>query len=164
MSKYWVCKRGPGHAYEAMECLGGNGYTEAFPLARRYREQPVMAIWEGSGNVIALDVLRALSREPASVEAFDAELASARGAHAAYDAHHDRLRRTIADAEAGADESRARSMVAALAVALQASLLIRHAPAAVADAFVASRLGPDRGSLYGELPAGVDTVALAGRA
>ncbi|GAA4145125.1 acyl-CoA dehydrogenase family protein [Leifsonia shinshuensis] len=160
VSKYWVCKRGPGHAYEAMECLGGNGYTEAFPLARRYREQPVMAIWEGSGNVIALDVLRALGREPASVEAFDAELAAARGTHAAFDTHHDRLRRAIASA----DESTARGLVAGLALALQASLLIRHAPAAVADAFVAGRLGPDRGSLHGELPAGVDATAIVARA
>jgi len=160
VSKYWVCKRGPGHAYEAMECLGGNGYTEAFPLARRYREQPVMAIWEGSGNVIALDVLRAIGRDPASVAAFDAELATARGIHTVYDAHHDRLRRAVAEA----DESSARTLVAALAVALQASLLIRHAPPAVADAFVAGRLGPDRGSLYGELPAGVDTAAIVARA
>ncbi|CAM5349103.1 acyl-CoA dehydrogenase family protein [Leifsonia shinshuensis] len=160
VSKYWVCKRGPGHAYEAMECLGGNGYTEAFPLARRYREQPVMAIWEGSGNVIALDVLRALRREPASVQAFDAELATARGTHAAFDTHHDRLRRAVASA----DESTARGLVAGLALALQASLLIRHAPAAVADAFVAGRLGPDRGSLYGELPAGVDATAIVARA
>lgn len=160
VTKYWVCKRGPGHAYEALECLGGNGYTEAFPLARRYREQPVMAIWEGSGNVIALDVLRALHREPAAREAFDAELASARGADRVFDAHHDRLRRTLASA----DESSARSTVAALAVALQASLLLRHAPAAVADAFVASRLGPDRGALYGELPAGVDAAGIVGRA
>ncbi|MFE4470955.1 acyl-CoA dehydrogenase family protein [Leifsonia sp. NPDC056824] len=160
VSKYWVCKRGPGHVYEAMECLGGNGYTEAFPLARRYREQPVMAIWEGSGNVIALDVLRAIGRDPASVAAFDAELATARGTHAAYDAHHDRLRRAVADA----DESSARRLVAGLAVALQASLLIRHAPPAVADAFVAARLGPDRGSLYGELPAGVDTAGIVARA
>ncbi|WP_025158615.1 acyl-CoA dehydrogenase family protein [Leifsonia aquatica] len=159
VTKYWVCKRGPGHAYEALECLGGNGYTEAFPLARRYREQPVMAIWEGSGNVIALDVLRALTREPASRDAFDAELAAARGTHPVYDAHHDRLRTALA----AADESSARPLVAALAVALQASLLLRHAPAAVADAFVAARLGPDRGALYGELPSGVDTAALVAR-
>src|SRR5918995_835127 len=70
VGKYWVCKRGPGHAFEALECLGGNGYTEAFPLARRYREQPLLAIWEGSGNVIALDVLRVLAREHAAFEAF----------------------------------------------------------------------------------------------
>jgi putative acyl-CoA dehydrogenase len=155
VTKYWVCKRGAG-----LECLGGNGYTEAFPLARRYREQPVMAIWEGSGNVIALDTLRALGREPASREAFDAELATARGSHADFDAHHDRLRAALATA----DESSARPLVAALAVALQASLLIRHAPAAVADAFVAARLGPDRGALYGELPPGVDAAAIVARA
>jgi putative acyl-CoA dehydrogenase len=119
-----------------------------------------MAIWEGSGNVIALDVLRALTREPASAEAFDAELAAARGANAVFDAHHDRLRRALA----AADESTVRSLVAALAVGLQASLLLRHAPAAVADAFVASRLGPDRGALYGELPAGLDLSALVARA
>lgn len=160
VTKYWVCKRGPGHAAEALECLGGNGYTEAFPLARRYREQPVMAIWEGSGNVIALDVLRALGREPASREAFDAELAAARGSHAEFDAHHDRLRAALATA----DESSARPLVAALAVALQAALLIRHAPAPVADAFVAARLGPDRGSLYGELPHGLDPAAIVARA
>lgn len=166
--KYWVCKRGPGHAYEALECLGGNGYTEAFPLARRYREQPVMAIWEGSGNVIALDVLRALRREPAAAEALDAELAAARGTYRTFDAHHDRLRARLgalaaSDDVAGA-EAGVRPLVAALAVALQASVLIRSAPAAVADAFVASRIGPERGSLYGELPAGLDVATLVARA
>ena len=92
-SKYWVCKRGPHHAYEALECLGGNGYTESFPLARRYREQPVMAIWEGSGNVIALDVLRALTRDPDSAAAFADELATTAGASAVLDAH---VARTLA--------------------------------------------------------------------
>lgn len=170
VSKYWVCKRGPGHAYEALECLGGNGYTEAFPLARRYREQPVMAIWEGSGNVIALDVLRALRREPTAWDAFDAELAGARGVYRTFDAHHDRLRARVAsciaaaDADPAAAEASVRPLVAALAVALQASLLIRHAPHAVSDAFVAARLGPERGSLYGELPSGLDLAALVARA
>lgn len=170
VTKYWVCKRGPGHAYEALECLGGNGYTEAFPLARRYREQPVMAIWEGSGNVIALDVLRALRREPAAAEAFDGELAAARGVYRTFDGHHDRLRARLASAAASASddpasaEAAVRPLVAALAVALQASLLIRSAPGAVADAFVAARLGPERGALYGELPAGLDLAALTARA
>ena len=94
VAKYWICKRGPGHAHEAMECLGGNGYTEAFPLGMRYREQPVMAIWEGSGNVIALDVLRALSRDPQSFEAFDAELARSDGADRRLDAHVRKTRRS----------------------------------------------------------------------
>ncbi|NUU07455.1 acyl-CoA dehydrogenase family protein [Leifsonia sp. C5G2] len=170
VTKYWVCKRGPGHAYEALECLGGNGYTEAFPLARRYREQPVMAIWEGSGNVIALDVLRALRREPAAWEAFDAELAAARGVYRTFDAHHDRLRARAASCVAGADadpagaEAAVRPLVAALALALQASLLIRDAPDPVADAFVAARLGPERGSLYGELPSGLALSPLIARA
>jgi len=170
VTKYWVCKRGPGHAYEALECLGGNGYTEAFPLARRYREQPVMAIWEGSGNVIALDVLRALRREPAAWQAFDAELATARGAYRTFDAHHDRLRARVAscvaaaDADPAAAEAAVRPLVAALALALQAALLIRDAPGPVADAFVAARLGPERGSLYGELPSGLDLPSVLARA
>ncbi|WP_223691164.1 acyl-CoA dehydrogenase family protein [Leifsonia poae] len=167
VTKYWVCKRGPGHAYEAMECLGGNGYTEAFPLARRYREQPVMAVWEGSGTVIALDVLRALTREPASAEAFDLELEAARGIHPLFDAHHDRVRarlRELPALEPADAQATVRSLVAALAVALQASLLLRHAPSAVGEAFAVTRLGPDRGAQYGELPSGVPTRSLLARA
>ncbi|MFC5502048.1 acyl-CoA dehydrogenase family protein [Lysinimonas soli] len=166
VAKYWICKRGPNHAYEALECLGGNGYTEAFPLARRYREQPVLAVWEGSGNVIALDVLRALAREPQSVEAFDAEVALAVGEHPEFDAHLAATRRRLAEvaamgeAEAAAS---ARSLVANLALSLQASLLLRTAPAAVSHAFVASRLGAARGQLYGELPRGTDVAAIVAR-
>jgi putative acyl-CoA dehydrogenase len=167
VTKYWVRKRGPGHAYEALECLGGNGYTEAFPLARRYREQPVMAIWEGSGNVIALDVLRAITREPASAEAFDQELSASRGIHPLFDEHHDRMRARLQEA-AGLDEadaaSRVRSLVAGLAVALQAALLLRTAPEAIGRGFVEARLGPSRGSLYGELPRGLDLAAIVARA
>jgi putative acyl-CoA dehydrogenase len=166
VSKYWICKRGPQHAYEALECLGGNGYTEAFPLARRYREQPVMAVWEGSGNVIALDVLRAIGREPDTLAAFDAEVSQASGVNKVFDAHLDRCRsltRELADLEQHAAASRARELVGALALALQAALLIREAPAAVSDAFVASRLGPDRGQLYGELPSGLDLDAIISR-
>ena len=167
VSKYWICKRGPEHAYEALECLGGNGYTEALPLARRYREQPVMAVWEGSGNVIALDVLRALAREPDSFEAFDAEVSLARGESATFDAHLAATRslaRSVAADEPDAAARRARRLVADLALSLQASLLIRHAPAAVSDAFVASRLGPDRAHLYGELPASADLATILARA
>ncbi|MBN9607453.1 MAG: acyl-CoA dehydrogenase family protein [Actinomycetales bacterium] len=167
VAKYWVTKRGPGHAYEAMECLGGNGYTEAWPLARRYREQPVMAIWEGSGNVLALDVLRALGRDPECLAAFEAEVALARGAHPALDAH---LGRTLARAGAVAGQdpaeaaAEARGLVGDLALALEASLLVRHAPDAVAELFVASRLGENaRGHLYGELPRG-DHAAVVARA
>jgi putative acyl-CoA dehydrogenase len=167
VSKYWICKRGPEHAYEALECLGGNGYTETFPLARRYREQPVMAVWEGSGNVIALDVLRALAREPESFEAFDAELSQASGANAAFDAHLTAMRslaRSVAAAEPDAAARQARRLVADLALGLQASLLLRHAPDAVSDAFIGSRLGAARGHLYGELSAGADLDAILARA
>jgi len=166
VAKYWVCKRGPHHAYEAMECLGGNGYTEAFPLARRYREQPVMAIWEGSGNVIALDVLRAIAREPESLAAVDAEVALAAGAHPALDAHLAATRGLLTDL-AGADpaeqQASARRVVEALAVGLQASLMVRHAPSTSADAFVAARLGDGRGHGYGVLPRGTDAAGILRR-
>ncbi|WP_439030329.1 acyl-CoA dehydrogenase family protein [Gordonia terrae] len=154
VAKYWICKRGPHHAYEALECLGGNGYTEDFPLAMRYREQPVMAVWEGSGNVIALDVLRAMTREPESVAAFDAELVKARGADRTLDNHLDRLRDQLGELSrmAPADaQRRARATVESMALALEASLLVRYSPPAVADAFIASRLGPDRSFEYGAL-------------
>ena len=155
--KYWICKRGPGHAYEALECLGGNGYTEAFPLARRYREQPVMAVWEGSGNVIALDVLRAIAREPETADALLAEVRLAEGADARLDTHVAGTERLLRDAQrdpASAEaQAGARRLTEALAVALQASLLVRHAPAEVADAFASSRLGGARGFLYGAAPA-----------
>jgi putative acyl-CoA dehydrogenase len=167
VAKYWVCKRGPHHAYEALECLGGNGYTEDFPLARRYREQPVMAVWEGSGNVIALDVLRAMSREPQSVEAFDAQVGLSRGASGTLDAHLERVRghwRTLATLDADQAQAQARRVVEDMALALQASLLVRFAPSAVAEAFVGARLGDERGSQYGVLPAGADTGSILARA
>ncbi|KAF0967983.1 MULTISPECIES: acyl-CoA dehydrogenase family protein [Gordonia] len=166
VAKYWICKRGPHHAYEALECLGGNGYTEDFPLAMRYREQPVMAVWEGSGNVIALDVLRAMTREPESVAAFDAEVSLARGADRTLDAHLDRLRDQLGELSrlGPADaQRRARSTVEAMALALEASLLVRHSPSAVADAFIASRLGPDRSFEYGALADGADLAAILER-
>jgi len=166
VAKYWVCKRGPGHAYEALECLGGNGYTESFPLARRYREQPVMALWEGSGNVVALDALRALARAPESVAAFESEVWTAAGEHPLLDAHlvaTRRLLREAAVADADAAAWAARRLVEHLALALQGSLLVRTAPPAVTDAFIASRLGESRGHLYGLLPAGTDVTAILSR-
>ncbi|WP_338090891.1 acyl-CoA dehydrogenase family protein [Planosporangium thailandense] len=166
VAKYWVCKRGPNHAYEALECLGGNGYTEAFPLARRYREQPVMAIWEGSGNVIALDVLRAMAREPQSVEAVDREITSALGAYAAFDAHVAATRALLARAAAdpAAAPALARRVVEALALALQGAVVIREAPTAVADGFVSARIGDDRSLEYGALDPALDLAAIAARA
>ncbi|MDH6286006.1 acyl-CoA dehydrogenase family protein [Rhodococcus opacus] len=167
VAKYWICKRGPHHAYEALECLGGNGYTEDFPLARRYREQPVMAVWEGSGNVIALDVLRAMTREPDSVDAFDAEVNLARGSNAVLDEHLDRVRRQLgelATEDPARAQLRARTVVESMALALQASLLTRFSPAAVADAFVDARLGPDRTHEYGTLSPSADLVSILSRA
>lgn len=166
VSKYWVCKRGPHHAYESLECLGGNGYTEGFPLARRYREQPVMAIWEGSGTVIALDVLRAMTRDPESVEAFADELDGTRGASTVLDRHVERTLALLGSlAGAAPDEAapQARRLTESLALALQASLLLRHAPGIDAEAFIAARLGDDRAAQYGVLPAGTDAAAIVAR-
>jgi putative acyl-CoA dehydrogenase len=142
IAKYWVCKRGPGHAAEALECLGGNGFVEESGLPRVYRQQPLQSIWEGSGNVICLDVLRAIRREPESATALldEVRLADDRRLTAGVERALDEL-----------DESRARETVERLAVALQASLLLRHAPAAVADAFFESRVAREGGSAYGTL-------------
>ncbi len=166
VSKYWVTKRGPQHAYEALECLGGNGYTESFPLARRYREQPVMAIWEGSGTVIALDVLRALTRDPDARSAFADEVATTAGGSARLDAHTARtlsLLDEVAGAEPDAAQSQARRLCESLALAFQASLMLRHASSPAAEAFIAARLGDDRSAQYGALPRGTDAAALIRR-
>jgi putative acyl-CoA dehydrogenase len=161
IGKYWVCKRGPGHAFEALECLGGNGYVEESGMPRLYREMPLASIWEGSGNVMALDVLRALGREPAALEAYLDELDEAAGADARLDAFVSSLRDELADPEAL--ELRARRVVERMALALQGALLVRHAPAAVADAFCASRLAGDAGLQYGTLPPGIDFEAIIAR-
>ena len=163
-AKYWVCKRGPPLAAEAMEVLGGNGYVEENPLPRLYREMPVNSIWEGSGNVIALDVLRALSRDSGARDALQAELAAATGLDRRFDAAVDALTRELA-ADAS-DAGAARRIAQSLSLAMQASLLIRHAPPAVADGFCASRLAEDRfaGAAFGTLPRGVDTAAIVARA
>jgi putative acyl-CoA dehydrogenase len=162
VGKYWVCKRAPAMIVEAMECLGGNGYVEESALPRLYREAPVNAIWEGSGNVICLDVLRAMSREPDCVPALRAELAAARGGDARLDGAVARLDAWLA--EPGDVEPAARRLVEQLALALQASLLVRHAPHEVADAFCATRLGEGGGLGFGALEAGLDAGALLDRA
>jgi putative acyl-CoA dehydrogenase len=156
--KYWICKRAPVHAAEALECLGGNGFVEDSGLPALYRGAPINSIWEGSGNVAALDVLRTLARDPEAVSAFRAECELARGANGHLDAHLDRC------AGAEVSEYGARRLVEDLALALQGSLLVRHAPAAVSDAFCASRLGGRSGRVYGTLPAGVDARAIIDRA
>jgi putative acyl-CoA dehydrogenase len=152
VSKYWICKRGPGHAAEALECLGGNGYVEESGMPRLYRQQPLQSIWEGSGNVVCLDVLRALEREPETRDALLDEIRLAGDPELTALAE-------CAVAEAG--EAQARIAVERLALALQASLLVRHAPAAVADGFRAARLGG--GLAYGALPAGIDAAAIVER-
>ncbi|GIE86291.1 acyl-CoA dehydrogenase family protein [Actinoplanes regularis] len=162
VGKFWVCKRQPAVVGEALECLGGNGYVEDSGLPRLYRDAPLNSIWEGSGNVQALDVLRAIHREPESLEAFFTEVAAAGGADRRLDEAVRDLRAQLA--EKSDPEVRARRIVERMALVLQGSLLVRHAPAEVADAFCASRLGGDWGHTFGTLPAGVDTASIVERA
>jgi putative acyl-CoA dehydrogenase len=162
VAKYWVCKRAPNLAYEAMECLGGNGYVEEGVAGRIYREMPVNAIWEGSGNVMCLDVLRALAREPQALDVVFAEFESARGANAAYDGALDALKEAFTDL--GSLEARSRQIVEVMAKIAAGSILVRHAPAAVSDAYCATRLGRDWGDIYGTLPVGADQWAIIERA
>jgi putative acyl-CoA dehydrogenase len=161
VGKYWTCKRAPNHAFEALECLGGAGYVEESGMPRLYREAPLASIWEGSGNVMSLDVLRALSRSPRSLEVYLAEVELAEGADPRLDARVHELKQQFSDP--ATLEVRARRVVEAMALCLQGSLLVRHAPPAVADAFCASRLDGDGGLEYGTLPAGVDFEAIIAR-
>jgi putative acyl-CoA dehydrogenase len=175
VTKYWVSKRAPGHAAEALECLGGNGFVEESGLPLLYRDAPLNSIWEGSGNVAALDVLRAIVKEPESLPAFLAECELAAGGDSRLDAHlartRDRVHALFAGTDGESPEQRlynsqfeARRIVEELAVGLQASLLVRHAPPAVADAFCAARLDSAGGRVYGTLPGGVDAKAIIDRA
>jgi putative acyl-CoA dehydrogenase len=159
--KYWICKRAPVHAAEALECLGGNGFVEDSGMPALYRGAPINSIWEGSGNVAALDVLRALSREPEAVAAFREECELGRGADRHLDAHLDRL---AAASAVDLTEYGARRTVEDMALALQGSLLVRQAPPAVADAFCASRLGGQAGRAYGTLGAGAGVCTIIDRA
>ena len=167
-TKYWVCKRAPAHAAEALECLGGNGYVEESGMPRLYREAPLASIWEGSGNVAALDTLRALTRQPESAEAFFAELDQAAGADSRLDQAVARLRKEASEES----EARARQLAGAMALVLQGALLVRYSDPAVADAFVASRLAdaggsgpfPGWGGAFGALASGIDTAAIVARA
>ncbi|WP_330184845.1 acyl-CoA dehydrogenase family protein [Nocardia sp. NBC_01503] len=161
ITKYWVCKRAPAHAAEALECLGGNGYVEESGLPRLYREAPLMSIWEGSGNVAALDALRAMARQPETVQAYFDEVALARGANAALDTAIDRIGKELTDLSD--IEYRARRVVELMALVLQGSQLVRYGHPAVADAFCATRFGGDWGIAFGTLPTGVDTEAILER-
>ena len=162
LGKFWVCKRTAPMVAEALECLGGNGYVEENGLARLYREAPLNSIWEGSGNVNALDVVRALTREPASLAALGQQLALARGHDRVLDAAIDECESAGALALGPDAPWGARRLVERLALTLQAALLVRHSPGPVADAFVASRLGGDHGGTFGTLGASVgpDAVSL----
>ncbi len=161
--KYWVCKRAPAHAGEALECLGGNGYVEESGMPLLYRDTPLNSIWEGSGTVSALDVLRALVNEPAGLPAFLAECELAQGADPRLDRHLAAVREKVASSVED-PQFQARRVVEELALALQGSLLVRHAPPAVSDAFCAARLGGEGGRVYGTLPRGVDAAAIIDRA
>jgi putative acyl-CoA dehydrogenase len=162
VAKYWNCKRVPGHAYEAMECIGGSGVMETTIMPRLYREAPVNAIWEGSGNVQCLDVLRAIRKSPESLQALLREVGLAAGENPRFDAHLEALQDQLPPD--GCPPALARSFVAGLALAWQASLLIRAGNAAVSDAFCAARLGGGiYGGLYGNLPAGIDYRAIIER-
>jgi putative acyl-CoA dehydrogenase len=160
-AKFWICKRTPFLTYEAMEVLGGSGYIEESMMPRLYREAPVNSIWEGSGNVMCLDVLRAMERTPNAAEVLRRELGD--GKDARLKSFTDRLEKRLAARERN-DEAQARALVREMVLALQAALLIKHAPMAIADAFCASRLDGEGGSVFGLLPRGLDLRAIAERA
>lgn len=162
-AKYWICKRQPGFVYEALECLGGGGYVEEGPMPRLFRQSPLNAIWEGSGNVIALDILRALAREPDAMEAVIAQLEDPRGEHVAYDAHLEAIKSFLGSG--GLHEGRARGFAQALALGLQGAALFWSAPDFMFEAFCLQRLAADRrGFVYGDVADGVDQVRIISRA
>jgi putative acyl-CoA dehydrogenase len=161
VAKYWACKRAPQFVAEALECHGGNGYVADHLMERLYREAPLNGIWEGTGNVICLDVLRCMQREPETIEAFLREISEGRGANAQLDEFTSDLGRRLTDPSSL--EPIARRIVEMMAVALQASLLVRYASAAVADAFCATRLAGHGGHAFGTLPEGLDTQAIVDR-
>jgi len=165
IAKYWVCKRATPLIAEALECLGGNGFVEEFPLARMLRDSPLNSIWEGSGNVIALDVLRAMAKEPATVDAVLNEVELAGGMDERLDSATAKIRDLLpglASDPSGA-EFMARGVAERLALALQASLILRHSPPEVADAFLAGRVSPAGGRTFGTLPPGTDCMAIIER-
>jgi putative acyl-CoA dehydrogenase len=170
-AKYWVCKRTPAHAAEALECLGGNGYVEESGMPRLYREAPLNSIWEGSGNVTALDILRALGRTPDCADALLAELDLAAGGDRRLDTALAGLRDLLAGLDTTSSleaQYGARRLAGQIAVTMQAALLVRHLPGPVADAFCGSRLGPapagGPGVPFGSLPDGLDPAAILERA
>ena len=165
VAKYWVCKRAPAVAAEALECLGGNGYVEESGMPRLYREAPLNSIWEGAGNVNSLDVLRVLARQPEGLAALLDEVAPARAAEPRLDRAAAAVERELAGAVDPAGlQAGARRLVERLAVLLQGALLVRHGHPAVADAFCASRVAGDHGAAFGTLPPGLDLAVIVDRA
>jgi putative acyl-CoA dehydrogenase len=162
VGKYWLCKRGPAYAAEALECWGGNGYVEDSIMPRLFREAPLNSIWEGSGNVICLDVLRAINHEPQTLEVLWAEIDLARGGNRAMDQAANRLRENYS--RLAGEPTQARQLVEQFALTLQGSLLVRHAPVEVSDAFCATRLAGDWGHAFGTLPADVKMRTIIDRA
>ncbi len=166
VAKFWLCKRVPVQVGEALECLGGNGYVEESIMPRLYREAPLYSIWEGSGNVMCLDILRAISKDPATLEAFTAEIRRAAGADRRFDEFlaqmEPTLMRQVKSGENGAGEAEGQARVLAekMALALEASLVLRHSSSAVAEAFCAARLTAESGHIFGTLPAGTDVKAV----
>ncbi|HEX2089676.1 MAG TPA: acyl-CoA dehydrogenase family protein [Actinomycetota bacterium] len=165
VAKYWICKRATPHAVEALECLGGNGYVEEYPLARLLRDSPLNSIWEGSGNVIALDVLRGLARNPGAFDAVMAEVNLARGSDQRLDAASDEVRQQIFELATNPDTAQyeARRVVERLAIVLQGSLVVRYSPPPAAEAFLATRVAGDAGRAFGTLPTGIDCQAIIDR-
>jgi putative acyl-CoA dehydrogenase len=161
LAKFWVCKRTPMMVAEALECLGGNGYVEESGLPLLFRESPLNSIWEGSGNVNALDVLRALSREPEALNAWIVEVGKARGEDPRLDRAIESVLETLADSSSL--EVGARRLTGQMAACLQGALLVQHAPAAVTDAFCATRLGMEYGGTLGTLPRGTDLDSIVTR-
>jgi putative acyl-CoA dehydrogenase len=149
-AKYWICKRTPGHVAEAMEVLGGNGYVDEAQMGLLYKEAPLNSIWEGAGNVMCLDVLRAVQKDPVVIEAYVSEIGKGRGADARLDNAIDGMKSALADQDG--IETRARSIVERMMLVLQGALLVRRAPDSLAGAFCRSRLGGDWGHAYGTLP------------
>jgi putative acyl-CoA dehydrogenase len=161
LGKFWITKRTPQFVYECLECFGGGGYVEEGPMARYYREAPLNAIWEGSGNVIALDVLRTFQKDPSALESCMAEIAPARGVNRTLDAALASLDKTLANGVPA--EAEGRHIAERMALVLQAALLVRHAPGFVADAFCATRLGGEWAANYGVLDGGADIAAIIAR-
>jgi putative acyl-CoA dehydrogenase len=163
VAKFWICKRCPTLVAEAMEVHGGNGYVDEGPMPRLFKQSPLNSIWEGSGNVMCLDTLRAMGRHPKSLDVLAAEIAPALGKNRAYDGFVAKLKDALGNPQD--IELRSRELTQGIALAMQGALLLCHAPQAVAEAFCATRLAPNHwGTVFGALPANTDFATILERA